>query len=72
MYDNPLTNVFNRLRKKRSSSRVITNVKVKYKRNNLMTKMHKNLGKQRSTSREKTVLEVEEQTIDDRFGDVSM
>jgi hypothetical protein len=72
MYDNLLTNVFNRLKKKRSSSRVITNNKVRYKRTNLITKMYKKLGKQRSTSRVQTVLEVEEQTIDDRFGDVPM
>jgi hypothetical protein len=32
MYDNPLTNVYERLRKKRSSSRVITMTKVKYKK----------------------------------------
>jgi hypothetical protein len=32
--------------------------------------MYKKLGKQRSTSREKEILEVEEQVIEDRFGDV--
>jgi hypothetical protein len=72
MYDNPLTNVFHRMKKKRSSSRVITNIKVKYKRTNLIETMYKKLGKHRSTSREKTVLDVEEQTIEDRFGDEPM
>jgi hypothetical protein len=32
--------------------------------------MYKKLGEKRSTSRDKTVLDVEEQMIDDRFGDV--
>jgi (p)ppGpp synthase/HD superfamily hydrolase len=70
MYDNPMTNVFQRLKKKRSSSRVITNTKVRYKSTTLIEEMYKKLGKHRSTSREKIVLEVEEQIIEDRFGDV--
>jgi hypothetical protein len=70
MYDTPLTNVYDRLGTKRSLSRVITNAKIRYKRITMITKMFMNLGKQQLTSREKPVLEVEEQTIDDRFGDV--
>jgi hypothetical protein len=69
MYDNPITNVYERLRKKRSSSRVIPANKTQYKRNNLITKLYKKMGKKRSTSRDTTVLDIEEQTIDDRFGD---
>jgi len=70
MYDNPLTNVYTRREKNRSSSRVITTTKIKYKRTNLISEMYTNLGKRRSTSREKSVMDIEEQTIDDRFGDV--
>ena len=70
MYDNPLTNVYERLRKKRSSSRVITMTKVKYKKTNLISEMYISLGKRRSTSSDKAVLDIEAQTIDDRFGDV--
>jgi hypothetical protein len=32
--------------------------------------MYRKKGKHRSTSRDKIVMEVEEQIIDDRFGDV--
>jgi hypothetical protein len=32
--------------------------------------MYKKLGKNRSTSRDKEIIEVEEQVIEDRFGDV--
>jgi superoxide dismutase len=70
MYDNPLTNVYERLRKKRLSSRVITTTKVKYKTTQLITTMYKKLGKKRSTSRDKTILDIEAQIIGDRFGDV--
>jgi hypothetical protein len=49
---------------------VITNTKVRYNRTSLIKEMYTKLGKQRSTSREKTVLEVEEQIIEDRFGNV--
>jgi hypothetical protein len=34
-----------------------------------MTNMYSKTGKKRSTSRVTTVMEVDEQTIDDRFGD---
>jgi hypothetical protein len=69
MSNNPLTNVFNRLRKKRSSSRVSPVLKAKYKMNSLMSTLYEKLGKKRLTSRATTVLEVETQTIADRFGD---
>jgi len=72
MHNNPLTNVYRRLQKKRSSSRVIPATKIKYKMNHMISKMYKKLGKTRSTSRTKTILEVEIQTIDDRFGDEPM
>jgi hypothetical protein len=69
MSNNQLTNVYTRLHKKRSSSRVIPAMKAKYKKNNLISMMYKKMGKRRSTSRTKTTLEVEIQMIDDRFGD---
>jgi hypothetical protein len=53
---NPLTNMYTRLKKKRSSSRVLPVMKVKYKINHLISKMYNKLGKKRSTSREQTVL----------------
>jgi hypothetical protein len=68
--NNPLTNVHTRLKKKRSSSRVLPVIKkIKHKANHLISKLYSKLGKKRSTSREQTVLEVETQKIDDRFGD---
>jgi hypothetical protein len=72
MSNNPLTNVYERLQKKRSSSRVLPEKKATYKKNTLITKLYTKLGKKRSTSRTKTILEVEIQTIDDRFGDEPM
>jgi hypothetical protein len=36
----------------------------------LISQMYENLGKNRSTSRDKAILAVEEQVIEDRFGDV--
>ena len=68
--NNPLTNVFKCLRKKRSSSRVIQAKKTKYKMNHMISKLCTKLGEKRSTSRTKTVMDVEIQEIDDRFGDV--
>ena len=70
--NNPLTNVYPGLKKKRSSSRVLPVVKAKHKINHLISKLYNKLGKKRSTSRETTVLEIETQTIDDRFGDEPM
>ena len=56
--NNPLTNVYISLKKKRSSSRVLPVMKAKYKINHMISA--------------KTVLEVEPQMIDDRFGDEPM
>ncbi|OEU12484.1 hypothetical protein FRACYDRAFT_243735 [Fragilariopsis cylindrus CCMP1102] len=69
--NNPLTNVYTRLKKKRSSSRVLPTVikKMKHKVNKLISTLYTKLGKKRSTSREQTALEVGKQMIDDRFGD---
>ena len=50
--NNPLTNVHIRLKKKRSSSRVLPVMKVRYKTNHLVSKLYNKLGKTRSTSRE--------------------
>ena len=70
---NPLTNVYIRSKKERSSSKVLPVImKVKHKVNHLISKLYNKLGKKRSTSREQTVLEVETQKIDDRFGDEPM
>jgi hypothetical protein len=67
--NNPLTNVYTIKQKKRSSSRA-TVVKKRSYTKILITTMYRKKGKHRSTSRGKIVMEVEEQTIDDRFGDV--
>ena len=62
--------MYTRLKKKRSSNRVLPVIKkIKHKVNHLISKLYSKLGKKRSTSREQTVLEVETQKIDDRFGD---
>jgi hypothetical protein len=69
MSDNPLTNVYKRMQKKRSSSRVTVKAKLRYKQTPQITTMYKKLGQTRSTSRDNSVLIVEEQSIPDRFGD---
>jgi len=69
MSNNPLTNVFDRICRKRSTSRVITTTKNTHKRNNLMTSMFTNIGRRRSTSRIAPVREIDEQIIEDRYGD---
>jgi hypothetical protein len=69
MTNNPLTNVYIRMHKK-SSSRVIKATTRRYKKPALISQMYKKLGKNRSTSRDKEIQEVEEQVIEDRFGDV--
>jgi hypothetical protein len=58
------------MHKKRSLSRVIKAKTRRYKKADLTSQMYKKLGKHRSTSRDKAILEVEEQVIEDRFGDV--
>jgi hypothetical protein len=70
MSDNPLTNVYSRMQKNRSSSRARATKTITYKKTPLITKMYTKLGKSRSTSRDTTVMEVEKQIIADRFGDV--
>jgi hypothetical protein len=42
------------------------------KNTNLIPQMYKKLGRHRSTSRDKAIIEVEEQVIEGRFGDVPM
>jgi hypothetical protein len=69
MMNNPLTNIFNRTKTSRSTSKVITAVRTKTQPNNILTRIFKPLGKKRSTSRVKPVMDVEDQCIDDRFGD---
>jgi hypothetical protein len=71
MSNNPITNVYKRLQKKRSSSIVITAKQKRYKRT-LITTMYTKMGAKRSTTRDKAAVEVEEQIIKDRFGDVPM
>ena len=61
--NNPMTNLFKRLRKKRSSSRVIQAKKTKNEVNHMISKLYTKLGKKRSTSRAKTILEVEIQEM---------
>jgi hypothetical protein len=70
MSDSPLTNVYHRMQKNRSSNRARVTKEARYKKTPLITKMYKKLGKSRSTSRDKSVLVVEKQIIADRFGDV--
>jgi hypothetical protein len=50
MTNNPLTNVYIRLKKKRSSSRVISATTTRYKKTDLISQLYKKLGKNRSTS----------------------
>jgi hypothetical protein len=72
MSNNPLTNVYKRLQKTRSLSRVIKATTRRYKKTDLISQMYKKMGKHRSTSRDKATLVVEEQVIEDRFTDVPM
>jgi hypothetical protein len=71
MSNNPLTNVYRRMKKKRSTSRTKGTVAKKRRYTKiLITVMYNNKGKTQSKSRDKQIMEVEEQIIDDRFGDV--
>ena len=71
LLNNPLTNVFSRTKSKRSTSKAPTPIlNQKYKVDNILTRMFTTLGKKRSTSRVHSVLDVEDQSIDDRYGDV--
>ena len=70
MTNNPLTNVYSRAKTGRSTSKAAPLFRPKTKKNNIITNMFISLGKRRSTSRIQPVLEVKDQCIEDRFGDV--
>ena len=70
MSNNPLTNIFKRLKTSRSTSKATPITKTKAKANNILTRMFSKLGKKRSTSRIQPVRDVVNECIDDRFGDV--
>ena len=59
MYNNPLNNVYKRLQRKKSSSKVIQTKKPKYSMHHMISELYKKLGKKRSTSTSKKPLEVE-------------
>ena len=68
---NPLTNnVFSKIKRSRSTSKAPNTIQKKTKANDILTKMFTTLGKRRSISRVQPILKVEDQCIDDRFGDV--
>jgi hypothetical protein len=60
------------MQKRRSSRRVTTAKTRKYKKTDLISQVYTKLRKTRSTSRDPAIQEVEEQIIEDRFGDVPM
>ena len=71
MSNNPLTNVYTRLTKNRSTSRPIPTTKKKYTKTTLISQMHQMKRTQESMSRDDTAItEVETQIIEDRMGDV--
>ena len=70
MSNNPLTNVFTRIKKSKSTSKAPLVIQKKHSANNILTRMFTTMGKKRSTSRVQPVLEVQHQSIDDRFGDM--
>ena len=70
MLNNPLTNIFPRTKTKRSTSKAPPAIQKKTKVNNILTRMFTELGGKRSTSRVQMVLDVLNQSIDGRFGDV--
>jgi hypothetical protein len=70
MSNNPLANVFDRTKTSRLTSKANPITRKIWKKNNILTRMFTTLGKGQSTSRVQSVLEVEEQCIEDRFGDV--
>ena len=68
--NNPLTNVFAILTKKRSTSKAAPKQKqIVPKINNMITNLFQRIGNKRSTSRVNSDSEVEKQRIEDRFGD---
>ena len=71
MSNNPLSHIFSRTKTSRSTSKALPSIQKKTKVNNILTKRcFKTLGKKRSTSRVHPVLELLNQCIDDRFGDI--
>ena len=68
--NNPLTTLFVRTKTSQSTSKARPPIRKKTKTNNILTEMFISLGKKRSTSRVHPVMEVENQCIDDRYGDV--
>jgi hypothetical protein len=69
MLNNPLTNVFTRNKNSRSTSRPVPISRPITRPDNLINRMFATLGKHRSTSRVKPILDVEDQCIVDRYGD---
>ena len=69
MSNNPFTNIFKRLSKKRSLGRMLPIKRANHQQNKLIMNMFKTIGKKRSMSRLQMIQEVEEQPIEDRYGD---
>jgi hypothetical protein len=69
MSNNPLTNVFKRIKTSRSISKALPTIRMMTKKDSLLTRMFTKLGKSRSTSRVQPISDIEEQCIVDRFGD---
>ena len=67
--NNPLTNVFKLIQKSRSTSKATPMKATITQQDNTLTAMFVNLGKRRSTSRVRSIHDVEEQRIPDRYGD---
>jgi hypothetical protein len=66
MFNNPMTNVFQRTKTSRSTSTAMPPIRMIQRQDNLINRMFTKLGTNRSTSR---VRPVEKQSITDRFGD---
>jgi hypothetical protein len=66
MFNNPMTNVFQRTKTSRSTSTALPPIRMIQRQDNLINRMFTKLGTNRSTSR---VRPVEKQCIADRFGD---
>jgi len=69
MMNNPLTNVLDRIKSSKSTSKAPPKVRTNQKPDNIMTAFFTKLGNRRSTSRVRPVLDVEKQSIADRYGD---
>jgi hypothetical protein len=64
-----MTNVFKQTKASRSTSKALPTIRMIMKKDNLLTRMFKMLGKSRSTSRVQPISDIEEKCIVDRFGD---